>query len=102
MHFVSENFNWYLQIQSETPQADPKIEINENTLRLTNQLTAVRQYQLIVKQYLMTLESRIERLQEHQSKAPLIQSDKLKEPGNLLGYWSRKSVISGFVVTPGS
>ena len=23
-----ENFNWYQQIQSDTPQADPKIEIN--------------------------------------------------------------------------
>ena len=26
----SESFNWYQQIQSETPQPDPKIELSHN------------------------------------------------------------------------
>ena len=137
---IPENFNWYQQIQSETPQPNPKIEILENIqslmlpieadldnlnaqtqklqqnflsqldnneLRLTNQLTAVRQDLAKVKQALLTIENQVEALQQHQSKAPLIQSDKLKEPGKeasmtfttyawLLVF---QLVITGFVVT---
>ena len=137
---IPENFNWDQQIQSETPQTDPKIELLENIQslmlpieadldninaqtqklqqnflsqldnserRLTNQLTAIGQDLAKVKQDLMTLESQIESLQQHQSKVSLIQSDKFSEPGKeasmtfttyawLLVF---QLVITGFVVT---